>query len=182
MNLPASPQLRAWLQAGGSLTGRLRRHGVVQVQLLSQGSRRLWPREQQDLACAAGHVREVLLLLDGRPAVWARSAVPHAALAGPWRAMLHLGTRPLADILFGTPSVSRSALQAHALLPHSPQWLRMRAAWARWQCSQAPGSPASSSLWPALPRWGRSSVFFRSGQPLRVFEAFFPRMQYLPAN
>lgn len=154
---PVQPRLHAWLQADGSLTARLRQHGVVQVVVVRQGTQALWPQEQQDLGCRSGHVREVVLLVDGMPAVWARSATPHAALQGPWKALANLGNRPLAELLFQGRRVQRSPLQSIPLVRHGLMDSRLHKAWTG-----------------PLPRWARSSVFWHQGQPLRVMEAFAP--------
>ena len=80
---PSAPALRRWLRAEQSLTARLRRHGPVQVQVLRQGHLPLRRAEQQDLQARSGYVREVILHLQGRPAVWARSATTAHAAAAP---------------------------------------------------------------------------------------------------
>ena len=167
---PISASLRHWLFAPGSLTERLRQHGQVKVKILHQGSQRLWSDEQFDLGQINAHTREVFLLLNGRPIVWARSATLHTAIQGPWKAMTHLGTRPLAELLFQDRAVLRSPLQAHALARHGEVERKMRGAWAQFY---------SNTTENPMPRWGRSSVFWRHGQPLRVFEAFAPWVQTL---
>ena len=87
--------------------------------------------------------------------------------------MTNLGTRPLAELLFQDRAVLRSPLQAHALARHGEVERQMRDAWAQFQAS-----PTENPM----PRWGRSSVFWRHGQPLRVFEAFAPWVQTLSAG
>lgn len=160
----ADPSLQRWLQAKGSLTARLRRLGSVQVQVQQQGAMALWPLEQAELGLLCGYVREVLLLLDGRPAVWARSATSLAAAQGPWRALQGLGTRPLAELLFAQRPVQRAALQVH----HLPRCGRMHSHIRRqWQQLE----PAGPDV---LPHWARSSVFWHQGHGLRVMEAFAP--------
>jgi chorismate--pyruvate lyase len=162
---PTNPRLAAWLQADGSLTSRLRVYGHIEVVVLAQGSSRLWQQEQFDLQCPSGHVREVMLLLDGRPAVWARSATSHRAITGAWRALRGLGNRPLAELLFSGSRVCRSPLLPHHLIRTSAEEKHMRTQWTRL--------PGEQHSMPA-PRWARSSVFWRHGQPLRVMEAFAP--------
>ena len=165
---PPSPALNAWLQAPGSLTARLRAHGSVQVRVLRQGSAALWPSECADLHTRSGHVREVALLLDGVPVVWARSCTPHAALQGPWKSLRRLGTRPLAELLFLERQVLRDPLSSHALPRHGLEERHLRAHW--------------NALRPQpTPRWARSSVFWLHGQPLRVMEAFAPWVARLSA-
>lgn len=162
---PSSASLHAWLTATGSLTARLRAHGVVEVRVQRQGSQRLWPQERRDLACRSGHVREVLLLLDGVPVVWARSATSHRALQGTWKALTGLGTRPLAELLFQRSHVCREPLRIQQLARHGRAESRLRAA--------RPGRH---------PRWARSSVFWQHGQALRVMEAFAPWIAQLDAH
>lgn len=162
---PVNPTLRAWLHAEGSLTARLRDHGTVEVVVLRQGAQRLWPQEQDDLNCRSGHVREVALLVNGIPAVWARSAASHAALQGPWKALANLGNRPLAELLFQGRHIERNRLKPQHFSRHGLMECQLRRSWVGLHGTM------SASL---LPRWARSSVFSRQGQPLRVLEAFAP--------
>lgn len=162
---PFNPTLRAWLHAEGSLTARLRGHGTVEVMVLRQGAQRLWPAEQDDLNCPNGYVREVALLLDGIPVVWARSAVSHHALRGPWKALTNLGNRPLAELLFRDKSIERNRLKPHHFPRHGLMECRLRNSWTGLHAAMPAG---------LLPRWARSSVFWHQGQPLRVLEAFAP--------
>ena len=162
---PPSASLHAWLTATGSLTARLRAHGVVEVRVQRQGSQRLWPQERRDLACRSGHVREVVLLLDGVPVVWARSATSHRALQGTWKALTGLGTRPLAELLFQRSHVCREPLRIQQLARHGRAESRLRAAWTGTH-----------------PRWARSSVFWQHGQALRVMESFAPWIRQLDAH
>lgn len=161
----ADPSTNAWLFAGGSLTARLRVHGVVEVVVVRQGASALWLAEQRDLNGRCAYAREVILLLNGRAAVWARSVTPLPAFHGAWKSLAGLGTRPLAELLFQGRSLDRDALVPHRLLKHGPvsRWVR--------QSTVVAGHVESPLV---QPTWGRSSVFWRKGQPLRVFEAFAP--------
>lgn len=154
---PVSPLVNFWLRAPGSLTARLRTLGDVRVQVHFQGSQRLWPAERQALRDVAGHVREVTLLLDGRPVVWARSVTRHRALKGPWKALKGLGSRPLAELLFSDAKVRRGPLCTQRWRPASEGPRQVRRHWP--DCR-------------TLPRWSRHSLFTHHGQPLRVMEAF----------
>ena len=170
---PADPALRAWLQAPGSLTARLRRFGPVEVLVQQQGASALWPLERADLQQPCGYVREVVLLLGGRPAVWARSATSLAAIQGPWRALHGLGTRPLAELLFAQRPVQRAPLRHFALTRSGPMHQHVR---RQWQALGAPADLAGQGAVPPapLPHWARSSVFWHKGHGLRVMEAFSP--------
>lgn len=162
--------LYAWLSAPGSLTARLMAHGEVRVEVLSQGHQPFLADERRDVGCAAGHVREVLLTLNGLPAVWARSCTPPPTRQGPWKAMRGLGSRPLAELLFVGQQVQREPIRSTRLPSHSPMSGRMRRQWEA-RCPEL-----------ALPRWSRSSVFWLQGQPLRVMEAFAPWVLSLDAH
>lgn len=160
-------RLTAWLCAPGSLTARLRAHGQVTVRVLCQGHLPLWPQEQAAIGCRSGHVREVMLMVGGRPAVWARSATPLIATQGAWRAIKGLGTRPLAELLFTHRQVRRGPLQARRLAATSREGARVRRSWCQHTPTSLPG-PCPP------PEWARHSVFHHKGQPLQVLEAFSP--------
>lgn len=164
-----APRLRQWLSAPGSLTARLRLHGTVRVEVLDQGRRRLWPQERRALGCSVGHVREVVLRIDERPAVWARSSVSVRAVKGPWQAIQGLGTRPLAELLFSHRAVRRGPLQALRFQAHGRAGAHMTRQWAGLHQGAAPAPLPSPA-----PAWARHSLFHHHGQPLQVLEAFAP--------
>lgn len=127
------------------------------------------------LGCSVGHVREVVLRIDERPAVWARSSVPVRAVKGPWRAIRGLGTRPLAELLFTHRAVRRGPLQALRFSPHSPASAHVARQWGRLGMAELPGTEGALTA-PAGtgPHWARHSLFHHHGQPLQVLEAFAP--------
>ena len=167
---PVDRQLQRWLKSPGSLTARLRALGRVEVTVMSQGTRRLWPQEQHLLRQSAGHVREVVLSLDGCPVVWARSVTTPRALKGPWKALKGLGSRPLAELLFSHARVRRGPLAQHDWRPCGPQHGRARRDWRHLGRHQAMPPP---------PHWARQSVFWHHGLPLRVMESFSPSARRL---
>ncbi len=156
---PVNTALKRWVQAPGSLTARLRALGTVELAVLSQGTRRLWPAERRAIGQPSGHVREIILSLNGQPVVWARSVTAQRTLKGPWKAIRGLGSRPLAELLFSHAGVQRGPLVRHAWRRHGPEHERAR---RPWPANQPP------------PAWARASVFRHHGQPLRVMEAFAP--------
>ena len=165
-------RLRQWLVAPGSLTARLRRHGQVSVQVLSQGRQTLWPQERLALRCQQGHVREVVLRIDGQPAVWARSSTSLQAVKGPWRAIKGLGTRPLAELLFEHNRVRRDPLRVQVFAQRGPARSHLARQWA--QLTRPDAGPA--------PSWARRSVFWHRGHPLQVMESFAPWVTKLSAG
>ncbi|URI08913.1 chorismate lyase [Aquincola tertiaricarbonis] len=174
MTPTARQQARHWQRAPGSLTQRLFAWGgEVRVQRLRQQVAPLLPGEAADLGLAPGTrclVREVVLHVGDAPVVWARSVAPHAALSGPWKALVGLGTRPLAALLFDDPAVSRTPLR--------PQWHPRGSRWH--QRADEAWRTVAGQPWPASVVAARSSVFWRRGMPLRVFEAFSPAMLASP--
>lgn len=147
------------------MTAHLRRHGEVCIVVLREGPQGLWAQEVQDLGIAHGYVREVAILVNGIPAVWARSATSACAVKGAWRALANLGNRPLAELLFEDSAIARSPLRAHRIPRHGAVETHVHRAWTR-----GPKMDASTFV----PVWARSSVFTHRGQALRVYEAFAP--------
>jgi chorismate--pyruvate lyase len=157
--------LRRWQRAPGSLTARLKALGeCFEVLTLRQRVAPLLAEEKRVLGPGRYLVREVILKVDGEALVWARSVAPACSLAGPWRALAGLGTRPLGQLLFDDARVARSPLLPHRLGCGGPGHRRIARDWLR-----ATGAP-----WPTGVAHGRSSVFERRGARLRVFEAFAP--------
>lgn len=170
MGIASRDSLRDWLRAPGSLSRRLARLGArFEVQVLAQ---RIAPlRRHERLALGLPRrgltlVREVILRVDGRPLVWARSALHQSALAGPWKALKGLGSKPLAHLLYDDPRIERSSLQPRRLTRHGHTRRHMQRQWLA-----ATGTPASAQM-----LWSRNSVFRRRGAELRVMELFAPEL------
>ena len=159
---------RPWLTYRGSLTRRIvERSGTFRVELVSQRVRFPNDDEYRELGRPAhrlAFVREVLLHADGTPVVMAHSIVGRSDLAGTWRAVRGLGTRPLAALLFADRRVSRDPFEYARLDPRHPLWQRARALLGR--------------DFPTL--WARRSRFRLHGRPLLVTEVFLPALGRLP--
>ncbi len=155
---PAS--LHPFLVEHGSLSELLRAHGrELRVLRLRQGLH----------AGPAGGLwaREVLLMLDGLPVVWARSVLPAQALRGPWRALRGFGTRPLGDWLFQRADVRRGPVELRRLGGADPA---VRAAARALERAGLPAFPAGRGA----PLWARRSAFVRRGCALWLTELFLP--------
>lgn len=119
--------LRGWLRESGSLTAHLQRYGATTVQVLRQGLRLPYEDERRVLNLADGRavpVREVVLRVQGRVAVYAHTAANRAALK-----LLHrAGRRSLATVLFTDPRVKAGPLHyrrldaRHALYRAAAEW------------------------------------------------------------
>jgi chorismate--pyruvate lyase len=170
--MPAA--LRPWLRDAGSLTARIRaRCERFAVQVVCQKLARVHRDEALLLGLRPGErawVREVLLVADGRPVVFARSLLPPRNVRGAWNLFHGMGSRPLGQALFSDPAISRLPLACRRLDGRDARYHRAQAALIRY-------APAQS-----LPRtlWARRSVFLLRGSALMVSEAFLPEILELP--
>lgn len=111
-----------------------------------------------------GWVRQVQLLCDGTPWVFARTVVPVTTLSGAQRRLAHLGNRPLGAFLFADPGMQRGAVELACIRE-----------------GQAMFSEASAGLKQKPAQvWGRRSVFRVGGKPLLVAELFLPAIEGVP--
>ncbi len=155
--------LRDWLLHADSLTARIRarcRHFDVRVLRQGPASASLLER-QAGIAGVALHVREVLLVADDVPVVWARTVLQRRGLAGPWYFLRHLGTRPLGARLFTDARIRRDRF---VYLAHT-QW----PAGMRRQC-----------LGPRPLAAGRTVRLVRGGRLAVLTEVLLPGVLALP--
>jgi len=155
--------LAGWLLDTDSLTARIRRVccGAFRVRVLGQGWARPRLDERRALGMRAGEralVREVQLLCDGEPWVYARTIIPASTLCGPQRRLAHLGERPLGAFLFADPGMRRGPVEL-ACIRRGEQMYATAVSGLRRR-------PAAI--------WGRRSVFRVGGKPLLVSEVFLP--------
>lgn len=142
---------RSWLQEKGSLTARLKRHATRRfaVRVLQDQLRQV-PLLERQLA-AQPHplmrVREVLLLVDDEPWVFARSLLPRNLRGNLQPRLSQLGNQALGQVLFGHLGMQRGPL---------------------FFCRA--GQLPFASL------WGRASRFQQGSQKLLVTEHFLPVM------
>ncbi len=155
--MPPTGAMRPWITDRGSLTARIVAH-FPEFNLVRVRQERCVPLadERRALGLRAGElavVREVVLRTASRPLVFAHTAVNPDALSGAWRGLSRLGARPLAEMLFHDPLVSRMPME-YRKLPRGHALLE--SAGIRHQA------------------WARRSVFLKHGQPLLVTELFYP--------
>lgn len=159
--------LHPWLADTGSLTARiLARCDSFRVQVLRETRARPHADERTLIGMPFGRgawTREVLLIADGIPVVFAHSVLAPRDLTGAWHMARAIGSRPLGAALFADPGICRGPLQCARLLPTHPLH---RAATA-----------AAGTALPTL--WGRRSRFCRLDRPLLVTEVFLPAVARL---
>jgi chorismate--pyruvate lyase len=155
--------LCSWLLDTASLTKRLQQlcAGEFRVRVLSQESGRPTLDEARALEMKPGGkalIRQVQLLCDGQPWVYARTIIPATSLCGKLRRLAHLGTRPLGGMLFADPGMRRERVELACIRKGEPMYL------AAMQKQRA--RPAAV--------WGRRAVFRIADKPLLVSEVFLP--------
>lgn len=154
--------LRGWLSDRGSLTQSLRSHcASFRVVPVATGLVRANADEYALLGMASGaraYVREVLLLCNEVPVVFAHSVLPLAGLRRGWNGITRLGSRSLGEALFSNHRIERQPLAYRCVRRDHPLY--------RATASQA--TVTARSL------WARRSVFCLNGHPLLVTEVFLP--------
>ena len=156
--------LHPWLTSRGSLTARIVMHYsnfnlqriVQRAQRPNIDERRGMNLRENDLAI----VREVLLCDGVTPVVFAHSVAARRDLNGTWRGLSRLGARPLAEMLFHDPAVTRLPMEYKKLDRRHPLFRRAQAV-APFAAKEA---------------WARRSVFLKHGRPLLVTEVFLTAM------
>lgn len=160
--------LHPWRVDAGSLTARIvARCGRFRVQVLGEVRARPFADESSLIDLPPGHrawVREVLLIADDVPVVFAHSVLAPRDLTGAWHMARAIGSRPLGAALFADPRIQRGPLAAARLDATHPLYRRAAAHLA-------------GDLPPAL--WARRSRFCRLGRPLLVTEVFLPGIAQL---
>jgi chorismate--pyruvate lyase len=159
--LPAD--LVHWLLDSASLTRRLQHlcPGRFEVRVLSQQRGQPLRHEAHVLGMRDRRnaiIRQVQLLCNGRPLVYARTVIPTSSLRGRLKRLARLGTRPLGGVLFADAGMRRGAVELACIRPGETLY------------HAAVGVPRRT----AAPIWGRRSVFRLSGHPLLVSEVFLP--------
>jgi chorismate--pyruvate lyase len=158
----APTYLHAWLTDPASLTARiLARCHTFQIRILGETRRRPFLDERLLIGLPPGRsawTREVLLVADGIPVVFAHSVLAPRDLTGAWHMARAIGSQPLGAALFADPGIRREPLRVARLTAAHP---------LHRHASAACGKPLSTL-------WGRRSRFCRIGRPLLVTEVFLP--------
>lgn len=154
---------QSWLRDSGSLTARLKSacRESFRVRLLNQGWGRPLHGESRLLGIGPREiavVREVELLCDGIPWVFARTLIPASSLEGAARRLTRLGERPLGEVLFTDRRMHRDVTEMARLTPRHRLFAE-----AVSRSDQRAGS-----------LWGRRTLFYLAGKPLLVNEIFLP--------
>lgn len=158
---PASSALGDWLHEPGSLTRRLRRHcRHFRVQVLSDSVLRpLTPAQAERLQAGQAYCREVLLLCDEVPWVYASSLYSSATQAA-LPALAGLGSKALGELMFEATDLQRTPFDLAELSAVEYRRLQTRAGF-------------NAALSDTLP-WARRSTLSTGAARVLVTELFLP--------
>lgn len=152
-----APNRRDWLLDAGSLTAKLKaHHDSFSVTVIGQNEGYAEPCEYAALGFTSERVtiREVLLSLDGKPWVFARSILPHLRLrANP--ELTHLGDQPLGEHLFTRTDTTAGPIQI-----------------GEFSATSGAGMLNSQLHHCSHSLWGRRRVFSVAGTQILVSEVF----------
>jgi chorismate--pyruvate lyase len=157
-----SGRYRDWLIDKGSLTKRLQLRAkdfkVKPIKVLNA-------KPQIDEAALiglarhqVGLLREVQLIDELAPVVFARSILPLSSLSGVWLGFRKLGNKPLGEILFSNSKLKRTPLMFKKLQRHQ----------ALYQLATTHIVEKPSTL------WARRSLFMLGNAQILVTEVFLP--------
>ena len=159
----------AWLIDKGSLTARLQqRYSQFTVQAVTVKYAKPMPDEAVLLRQAsyrAALIREVLLMGNHKPVIFAHSVLPTASLRGEWNRLGKLGNKPLGATLFANPKVKRTPFNYkklsanHALFQQATEYLMLNA-----------DTKKVGYL------WARRSIFSLNRLNIMVTEVFLPQL------
>ena len=120
---------RKWLIDDGSLTARLKtRYADFAVKPVLLKNASAFTDESRLLCLKATQhalIREVTLMGNKQPVVFAHSVLPQASLRGAWHGLGKLGNKPLGATLFANPKVKRTPLVYKKLPRHHPISMRV---------------------------------------------------------
>ena len=156
--------LSFWLQDRGSLTTHLQTKGTFSVKLLKQSLAKPTLDEAVALGIARNQlawIREVALLCDGEPLVFAHTVLPYRPRGPLSRWLSRLGNQSLGALLFAHPGFRREALSCKRLDHRHALFL-----------------PAAQAMdlarTPPQTLWVRRSAFAFGAQTVLVTEVFSP--------
>ncbi len=156
-------EILSWLIDRGSLTSRLQEksNGAFRVHVLSQSYHSPHTHERRVLKLESGRwcfIRQVHLLCNHIPVVYARTVIPIASLTGPELRLTQLGTKSLGGLLFSKQNMIRDELQIACITRHQGLY--------REAVDKTGLTPENI--------WGRRSAFYLNRKKLLVSEIFLP--------
>ncbi len=155
----------AWLKDPASLTRRVTDacDGRFRVRVRFQGWGKALNSETRLLQLGlreACLIREVELLCNDQPQVFARTLMPVSSLTGAARQLAQLRDKPLGKVLFADAHTRRKQVQIARFLPGHKSF----------QSAVSHLGEVPEEL------WGRRTLFLYAGKPILVNEVFLPTL------
>ena len=174
---------RKWLIDNGSLTARLKaRYADFSVRPVLVKNAKSFTDESALLGLKANRhalIREVLLIGNNQPVVFAHSVLPRTSLRGAWNGLGRLGNKPLGAMLFANPKVKRTPLEYKKLPRQHPISMRVSRMNNQLQLVYSAGTTlavAEHMQTSAKALWARRSVFSLNCARILVTEVFLPQL------
>jgi chorismate--pyruvate lyase len=162
----ATLAVQHWLVDDASLTARLQnRYADFKVQPIMHKPSKLIQDEVALLKLQRAKtaiVRDVLLMGNQQPVVYAHSILPKVSMRGGWHQLGQLGNKPLGATLFKNPRVQRTPLSYKKLSKNHDLYR---------QAIQHLSDPPTYL-------WARRSVFSLNCAKILVTEVFLPTLQH----
>ncbi|MGS0674165.1 chorismate--pyruvate lyase family protein [Shewanella sp. 0m-4] len=158
-NLP-TPPFKDWLLSTCSLTQKLKKQCThFEVRVLGEDT--LIPPVEEAFGNESMWIREVLLVLDGIPWIFARTLIPGRLLEKKQQDFLGLGGRPLGELLYSTDEFTPGRIEV-----------------AHFEaCSKIAKLAKSLQQDVSEELWGRRRYFQHETEQLVVSEVFLPAAQ-----
>lgn len=155
--------IQNWLTTQNSLTAKLRQFCPdLEVEILSEKFEEPLISEAQKLGLARNEeawVRCVVLKCGDHHLVYARTVIPRMAPNNPWQELQNLGNKPLGELLFEMPSITRSDFEfSKDTLGYWPYLINQL------------NAPEMRNH----PSFARRSIFKQKEAPLLLTEVFLP--------
>jgi chorismate--pyruvate lyase len=159
---------KQWLLRQGALTQALRALGSLTLNVLAEYPAGACADEAHRLELSVRTpvwVREIVISINGKQCIAARSVTPLGASHGVWQGMRQLRSRPLADILYDDAAITRSNFEVARLNKRTALYRTVQSVITDFH----PCHPLPTTMLLA-----RRSVFWRKRSPLLVAECFLP--------
>jgi chorismate--pyruvate lyase len=159
---------KQWLSRQGALTHALRALGSLTLDVLTEYPAGACVDEAHRLGLCLRTpvwVREIVINIDGKQCIAARSVTSLGASHSVWQGMRRLRSRPLADILYDDATIVRSNFEVARLNKRTALYRTVQSI----KCDVQPSYRPITTILLA-----RRSVFWRKGSPLLVAECFLP--------
>lgn len=153
VNVKPPESMWAWMQTKTSITEKARDScQVVRLKLLKED----WE--------STVFIREINLFCDEKIAWYARTWIPEKTYQRRSAQFKALHGRPLADILYNDPDITREDFVYAYLDPSTLEY--------QWAMKHYPHKKDENTILPTH-LWARKSVFLIDGEPLYLMEIFF---------